>query len=194
MRFLRCLIVSVIFTITAPAIGGAETSPLSLIGESSQFVELDPKRIARNTRFYDRRNHPTDIGAYRGKVVLVNFWASWCLPCMAEMPSLDQLAYDHSNDDLVIIPVSIDEDGLLAAIPFYRRLGLENLVLFVDPNGETAYSNRDNPKNAEFALYGLPITYALDRTGRILGYVTGLVDWQSDNAADFIDRLLESAK
>ncbi|KEO56825.1 TlpA disulfide reductase family protein [Thalassospira permensis] len=194
MRFLRCLIVSVIFTITAPAIGGAETSPLSLIGESSQFVELDPKRIARNTRFYDRRNHPTDIGAYRGKVVLVNFWASWCLPCMAEMPSLDQLAYDHSNDDLVIIPVSIDEDGLLAAIPFYRRLGLENLVLFVDPNGETAYSNRDNPKNAEFALYGLPITYALDRDGRILGYVTGLVDWQSDNAADFIDRLLEPAK
>tara|TARA_R100000365_G_C2716722_1_gene50424 strand:- start:510 stop:851 length:342 start_codon:yes stop_codon:yes gene_type:complete len=113
---------------------------------------------------------------------------------MAEMPSLDQLAYDHSNDDLVIIPVSIDEDGLLAAIPFYRRLGLENLDLFVDPNGETAYSNRDNPKNAEFALYGLPITYALDRDGRILGYVTGLVDWQSDNAADFIDRLLEPAK
>lgn len=194
MRFLRCLIVSVIFTITAPAIGGAETSPLSLIGESSQFVELDPKRIARNTRFYDRRNQQTSIRTYRGKVVLVNFWASWCLPCMAEMPSLDQLAYDHSNDDLVIIPVSIDEDGLLAAIPFYRRLGLENLDLFVDPNGETAYSNRDNPKNAEFALYGLPITYALDRDGRILGYVTGLVDWQSDNAADFIDRLLEPAK
>ena len=194
MRFLRCLIVSVIFTITAPAIGGTEASPLTLIGESSQFVELDPQRIARNTRFYDRRNHPTDIGTYRGKVVLVNFWASWCLPCMAEMPSLDQLAYDHSNDDLVIIPVSIDEDGLLAAIPFYRRLGLENLDLFVDPNGETAYSNRDNPKNAEFALYGLPITYALDRDGRILGYVTGLVDWQSDNAADFIDRLLEPVK
>ncbi|MET4731960.1 thiol-disulfide isomerase/thioredoxin [Thalassospira sp. MBR-102] len=194
MRFLRCLIVSVIFTITAPAIGGTETSPLSLIGESSQFVELDPKRIARNTRFYDRRNQQTSITTYRGKVVLVNFWASWCLPCMAEMPSLDQLAYDHSNDDLVIIPVSIDEDGLLAAIPFYRRLGLENIDLFVDPNGETAYSNHDNPKNAEFALYGLPITYALDRDGHILGYVTGLVDWQSDNAADFIDRLLEPAK
>ncbi|WP_417835107.1 redoxin family protein [Thalassospira xiamenensis] len=194
MQFLRCLLVSAIFTISASAIGGTEASPLTLIGESSQFVELDPQRIARNTRFYDRRNHPTDIGAYRGKVVLVNFWASWCLPCMAEMPSLDQLAYDHSNDDLVIIPVSIDEDGLLAAIPFYRRLGLENLDLFVDPNGETAYSNRDNPKNAEFALYGLPITYALDRDGRILGYVTGLVDWQSDNAADFIDRLLEPVK
>ncbi len=194
MQFLRCLLVSAIFTISASAIGGTEASPLTLIGESSQFVELDPQRIARNTRFYDRRNLPTDIGAYRGKVVLVNFWASWCLPCMAEMPSLDQLAYDHSNDDLVIIPVSIDEDGLLAAIPFYRRLGLENLDLFVDPNGETAYSNRDNPKNAEFALYGLPITYALDRDGRILGYVTGLVDWQSDNAADFIDRLLEPVK
>ncbi|WP_085644528.1 TlpA disulfide reductase family protein [Thalassospira sp. MCCC 1A03138] len=194
MRFLRCLILSAIFTITAPAIGGTETSRLSLIGESSQFVELDPQRIARNTRFYDRRNQQTSIKTYRSKVVLVNFWASWCLPCMAEMPSLDQLAYDHSNDDLVIIPVSIDEDGLLAAIPFYRRLGLENLDLFVDPNGETAYSNRDNPKNAEFALYGLPITYALDRDGRILGYVTGLVDWQSDDAADFIDRLLEPAK
>lgn len=194
MQFLRCLILSAIFTITAPAIGGTETSPLSLIGESGQFVELDPQRIARNTRFYDRRNQQTSIRTYRRKVVLVNFWASWCLPCMAEMPSLDQLAYDHSNDDLVIIPVSIDEDGLLAAIPFYRRLGLENLDLFVDPNGETAYSNRDNPKNAEFALYGLPITYALDRDGRILGYVTGLVDWQSDDAADFIDRLLEPTK
>ncbi|MCH2275722.1 MULTISPECIES: TlpA disulfide reductase family protein [Thalassospira] len=165
-----------------------------LMGESSQFVELDPQRIARNTRFYDRRNHPTDISAYRGKVVLVNFWASWCLPCMAEMPSLDRLANDHSNDDLAIIPISIDEDGLLAAIPFYRRLGLENLDLFVDPNGETAYSDRDNPRDAEFALYGLPITYALDRDGRILGYISGLVDWRSDDAADFIDRLLEAAK
>ncbi|WP_341364454.1 TlpA disulfide reductase family protein [Thalassospira sp. SN3W] len=194
MRFLRCLLVSAIFTISASAIGGTEASPLTLIGESSQFVELDPQRIARNTRFYDRRNQQTSITTYRGKVVLVNFWASWCLPCMAEMPSLDQLAYDHSNDELVIIPVSIDEDGLLAAIPFYRRLGLENLDLFVDPNGETAYSNRDNPKNAEFALYGLPITYALDRDGRILGYITGLIDWQSDDAADFIDRLLEPAK
>lgn len=194
MRFLRCLIVSAIFAATAPAFGGAEASPLTLMGESSQFVELDPHQIALNTRFYDRRNHPTDISAYRGKVVLVNFWASWCLPCMAEMPSLDRLANDHSNDDLAIIPISIDEDGLLAAIPFYRRLGIENLDLFVDPNGETAYSDRDNPRDAEFALYGLQITYALDRDGRILGYISGLVDWRSDDAADFIDRLLEAGK
>jgi len=194
MRFLRCLIVSAIFAAIAPAFGGTEASPLTLMGESSQFVELDPHRIARNTPFYDRRNQPTDISAYRGKVVLVNFWASWCLPCMAEMPSLDRLANDHSNDDLAIIPISIDEDGLLAAIPFYRRLALQNLDLFVDPTGETAYSDRDNPKDAEFALYGLPITYALDRDGRILGYISGLVDWQSDDVADFIDRLLEAAK
>ena len=113
---------------------------------------------------------------------------------MAEMPSLDQLSNDHSNDDLAIIPISIDEDGLLAAIPFYRRLGLENLELFVDPKGETTYSDCDNPKDAEFALYGLPITYVLDRDGRILGYITGMVDWQSDDVEDFIDRLLEPAK
>ena len=194
MRFLRCLIISAMFAIAAPAIGRPDRSPLKLIGESSQFVELDPQRIARNTRFYDRRNNPTNIGTYRGKVVLINFWASWCLPCMAEMPSLDQLSNDHSNDDLAIIPISIDEDGLLAAIPFYRRLGLENLELFVDPKGETTYSDCDNPKDAEFALYGLPITYVLDRDGRILGYITGMVDWQSDDVEDFIDRLLEPAK
>lgn len=194
MRLLRCLSIAATFTVAAPAMGHAGTSPLSLIGESSQFVELDPQRIARDTRFYDRQNQQTSIRTYRGKVVLVNFWASWCLPCLAEMPSLDQLAHDHPNDDLAILPISIDEDGLLAAIPFYHRLRLENLDLFVDPNGETAYTDHDNQNDAEFALYGLPITYALDREGRILGYVTGLVDWQSDDAADFIDRLLEPAK
>lgn len=173
-----------------PAFGKSAPPALSLVGESGQFVELSPKRIARNTVFYDDRNRSANLGAYRGKVVLVNFWASWCIPCIAEMPSLDLLARDHADSDLAILPISIDEDGLLTAIPFYHRHRLEHLDLFVDPAGETAYSTTDNRHNAEFALYGMPITYALDRKGHILGYITGMVDWQSDGARRFINTLL----
>lgn len=195
MHLLRNLIALIIILAFAnPVDANAQSHSLSLIGNSNQFVELTPKRLARNTAFYDAQNQETNLGNYRGKVVLINFWASWCVPCIAEMPSLNQLAQDTLNSDLAIIPISIDADGLLAAIPFYHRHRLNHLGLFVDPTGKTAYSNQENHQNAEFALYGLPITYAIDREGRVLGYITGMVDWQSSDASLFIDRLLQHQK
>lgn len=168
----------------------AETAPLRLNGESSQFIELIPKRIARDTPFYDHDGLSHTLSSYRGKVVLVNFWATWCVPCIAEMPSLDRLAAAHVNTDLSILTISLDKGGLANVIPFYRRFALDHLPVLIDPDQETAFTDTDNPDDAEFAIYGFPITYAIDRDGRILGYITGRVDWQSQSARRFIDGLL----
>lgn len=172
----------------------AETGSLQLNGESSQFVELRPKRIARDTPFYDRDGISHTLSSYRGKAVLVNFWATWCVPCIAEMPSLDQLAAAHTNTDLSVLTISIDKGGLANVIPFYRRFSLDHLPVLIDPDQETAFADNDNPNDGEFAIYGFPITYAIDRDGHILGYITGRVDWQSQSAKDFINDFLRGTE
>ena len=172
----------------------ADTAPLRLIGESSQFTELRPQRIARDTPFYDREGASHVLSSYRDKVVLMNFWATWCTPCIAEMPSLNRLAAKHADTDLSILTISIDKGGLANVIPFYRRFSLDHLPVLIDPDQETAFVDTDNPNDGEFAVYGFPITYAIDRTGSVLGYITGRVDWQSQSAERFIRDLLKDTE
>jgi thiol-disulfide isomerase/thioredoxin len=107
--------------------------------------------------------------------VLLNFWATWCAPCVREMPSLNRLAAEMAGDGLAVVPVAIDRAGLSAVIPFYRDHGLDNLAMYLDPYQHTAYTRTRNSNNAEFALYGLPISYLVDRQGRVRGYIAGAV-------------------
>src|SRR5918996_2427715 len=66
-----------------------------------------------------------DLGHFRGKVVLLNYWATWCPPCVREMPSLNRLAAEMEGDGLAVVPVAIDRAGLASVIPFYRDHGLD---------------------------------------------------------------------
>src|ERR687892_1259877 len=123
-----------------------------------------------------------DLGHFRGKVVLLNYWATWCPPCVREMPSLNRLAAEMEGDGLAVVPVAIDRAGLASVIPFYRDHGLDRLAIYLDPDRRTAYLSVGNPNNAAFALYGLPISYLVDRQGRVRGYIAGAVDWDSEAA------------
>lgn len=160
--------------------------PPRLDGHSGQYTLLQPVRSARPTPFRTADGETIDLSRFRGKVVLVNFWATWCAPCVFEMPSLDRLAAEMSGDGFAVVPVAIDKAGLAAVAPFYRARGLHNLDIYLDPEQRTAYRHADNPNGAEFALYGLPISYIVDHEGRVMGYIAGAVDWQSDAAKALI--------
>lgn len=165
---------------------GGNDDPPRLVGYSRQYTLLTPVRTARLTPFRTADGEAIDLSYFRGKVVLLNFWATWCAPCVREMPSLNRLAAEMAGDELAVVPVAIDRAGLSAVIPFYRDHGLDNLAMYLDPDQRTAYTRTRNPNNAEFALYGLPISYLVDQEGRIRGYIAGAVDWDSEAAKDLL--------
>lgn len=179
------VIALLVLAILAPSAHAGQQPP-RLEGYGGQFTELHPVRQARLTPFWTGEGEEIDLSRFRGKVVLLNFWATWCAPCIHEMPALDALAAEMAGDDLAVVPVSIDERGLAAVAPFHRRHGLDHLEIYLDPDGYTAYDTADNPNDAAFALYGLPVTYLVDHEGRVHGYIPGAVDWHSNEAKALI--------
>lgn len=144
----------------------------------SQFILFDPPLALPAIRLQRLDGKLTDLAAFRGKAVLVNFWASWCPACRRELPLLDELHAIMRSVPIEIIAVSIDKAGHAAVGPFLRRLNIKRLRPYLDPMGEIAKGVGESGP-APFVLYGLPITYIIDRGGRIAGYLVGEGDWTS---------------
>ncbi len=124
---------------------------------------------------------PVSLADFRGRVVLLNFWATWCGPCVAEMPSLDRLEAALGGKDFTVIAIS--EDRNPAAIqPFFSEHGLTHLRRYHDPAGALSRA---------FALRGLPTTVLIDREGRVLGRFEGPAEWDSAKALALIRHVID---
>src|SRR3989475_5543661 len=135
-----------------------------------------------------RTNRPAGIADYRGKVVLLNIWATWCLPCRAEMPSMEKLCKKLAGTDFRIAAVSVDGDpfhlegsedqkGIMA---FATNLGLTFDILH-DPSGAIRQA---------YDIFGVPESYLIDRNGVIVKRVIGAADWEEPVNEMLIRRLL----
>jgi peroxiredoxin len=124
-----------------------------------------------------------DLGSYRGKVVVLNFWATWCPPCVAEMPSLQRLDAALGPEGLAVVTVSTDEDED-ALREFVTRYGL-SLPVLLDPGGRVASS--------AYRTTGFPETFVLDRAGVLLQHTIGPAEWDSPEALEHFRGLLGSA-
>ena len=172
----------------------SDNDPPALRNGGHQFTLLRPLRPAPLTPLLMADGRVVDLGRFRGQVVLLNFWATWCPPCVSEMPSLDRLQADMKKDGLKVVAVSIDRDGLRAVAPFFERLGLADLDIFLDPELSAAYFETSAAKRAAFVLYGLPITYIIDHEGAVMGYIRGAADWDSKEARRFLHYYLARAR
>jgi thiol-disulfide isomerase/thioredoxin len=126
-----------------------------------------------------------DLASFRGKVVLVNFWATWCPACRTELPILDQLAVNR-RADLAVIAIATDRDRSVVA-PFVKQLKLRHLAIGFDPGGLVARAGASDGLDTPFALYGMPISFLLGVTGQVEGYITGEADWLSVEARRLFD-------
>lgn len=134
-----------------------------------------------NLRFTDGKGRALSLADFRGRPVVLNIWATWCVPCRREMPTLDRLQQAFDKATLLVLPLSIDRQGAAAVRRFYRRLGLEALGVYVDPSGEAA-NQIDAP--------GIPITLLLDRHGHEVGRKIGPADWGSPQMIEILRRHL----
>jgi thiol-disulfide isomerase/thioredoxin len=118
-----------------------------------------------------------NLDRFRGKLVLLNFWATWCPPCVDELPALDRLQEFLRSEAFAVIALSIDEAQIDVPVSFVRRLGLENLNVYHDFTGRMQEA---------FPLYGLPITYLIDQDRLVVGYIVGAAEWDSPEALEFL--------
>lgn len=166
------------------AIPAAARQPPRFAGPSSQFVQIDPPEEAGSLVLTDLSGKTRPLSIYRGKAVLLNFWASWCPPCRRELPILRRLQARATREPFVVVPVSLDKS--VATVKAYLdRLGLADLTTFIDAEGAVA-SGPKSAKPTPFPLYGMPMTYMLDREARSVGYLVGEADWTSPEGLELL--------
>lgn len=148
---------------------------------AGNFTLLDEPVPAPQVPVKDQFGKILRLADFKGEVVLVNFWATWCSPCVYEMPSLNRLQADLGPAGLTVMAVSVDRQGLSLVEGFYKSYALANLGIFLDPDGELA---------GEFGVRGLPTSYLIDRQGRLVGGLQGSLEWDSPEAKALLNYYL----
>jgi thiol-disulfide isomerase/thioredoxin len=143
-----------------------DSAPAPKLG---QFTPVDPPRPAPAVSFAARDGTMRQLADFRGRPVLVNLWATWCAPCVREMPSLDRLQA-RLGDRLTVLAISQDRGGAHVVDPFVEKLALPKLAIFLDPMDTVGPA---------LEVRGLPTTLLIDGDGRIVAQLEGAAEWDS---------------
>ncbi len=147
-----------------PPLGAAASAlPIVMRAEPLPLPEL---------RVLDGAGRPVELSRLRGKLVLLNVWATWCPPCRQEMPSLDRLQAQLGGSDFEVMALSVDADakGLDLVKTFYASEGIKHLAIYQDAEAAAIF---------KLKAVGVPTTLLLDRQGREIGRMSGTAEWSS---------------
>jgi thiol-disulfide isomerase/thioredoxin len=150
-------------------------------GHMAAFVFRKEPEALPGAKFQDASGKERTFADWRGKVVLLNLWATWCLPCRKEMPSLDRLQKELGSDKFEVVAVSVDRKGLEASRKFLDETKVERLALYVDATARLS---------SELRAVGLPATLLIDTEGREIGRLLGPAEWDSEDAKRLIRSVL----
>jgi thiol-disulfide isomerase/thioredoxin len=142
---------------------------------------LGKKRPMPAIAFTGRNGHKLTLKDFRGRVVLLNVWATWCVPCRKEMPALDRLEDRLGGRDFTVLPISIDRAGAPAVERFYHQLGLKRLGIYVAASPSLA---------SRLSLPGVPTSFLIDTEGREVARKIGPAAWDDSDMVALIRRYL----
>lgn len=125
----------------------------------------------------------TSLAAFKGRLILLNLWATWCVPCRREMPALDRLQQKQGSKDFEVVAVNIDTAKLDRPKAFLKEIGVENLRFYADPTADVFQVLK-----ASGMALGLPTTILVDHAGCALGVMAGPAEWDSADAVELIAR------
>lgn len=129
----------------------------------------------------DLQGNVARLADFRGNVLLLNFFATWCAPCREEMPSIEALYRAYQSQGFVVLGVSTDTNGEKVLPPFIKEYAL-TFPIVLDTNKEVSQ---------QYRVRGIPATFLLDQHGRIAGMLSGSVNWDSEEAHALIEQLLQ---
>jgi peroxiredoxin len=151
--------------------------------EALRLTRLDPREPALAFSVATPGGGTLGLAELEGKVVVLNFWATWCEPCREEMPAMERLARAYRDRGLVVVALSVDREGASVVRPFLKRHGL-TFPIGLDPDQAVARLYR---------VWALPSTFILDRAGVRLFLAQGAREWDNPAAHAFFDALLKRA-
>ena len=151
--------------------------PPTKLGGIENFIPARELLPATPISFLDGSGAKLNLESFRGKVVVLNLWATWCTPCVAEMPTLDHLQQQLQGLGVVVVALSIDRGGPDVVKGFFEENGIKHLGVYVDPTMRSQF---------ELKVIGLPTTILIDREGRERGRLVGPAEWDDAKAADIV--------
>jgi thiol-disulfide isomerase/thioredoxin len=154
---------------------------LSLITSTFSHAEEKPDiknliltenpKIYEDVIFKDARQNDVNLEHFKGKLLILNFWATWCAPCREEMPSLDSLQSNSKLDNLKIFPINIGQEDILKSESFFNELNIKNLDIYFDPPITLA---------KKFSLRGVPTTIFFNKEGKEFARIIGSIDFNDE--------------
>ena len=134
-------------------------------------IHKEPKKV-NDIIFKNFEDITISLNDFKGKLVVINFWATWCAPCREEMPSLDILQSNKNFKDLIVLPINVGKENKEKAKKFFNDLKIKNLKLYYDDSVKLANT---------FSLIGLPTTIFIDKDGDEFARIIGSVDFEDQN-------------
>ncbi len=159
--------------VTAQAAGGL---PFARASMPRQLPEL---------RFTDAAGNALSMKDFRGRMVLLNIWATWCAPCREEMPALDRLQAQLGGSEFEVLALSVDQQGAEPVQKFFSEVGIKTLERHIDPTAQAAF---------KLGVVGLPATLLVDRQGREIGRHVGPAKWDAPEVVADLRRRLEEGR
>jgi thiol-disulfide isomerase/thioredoxin len=158
---------------------------MMLVAVPIAFAQEPPRNLIMHeapepgaaVRFEDDQGQPRSLADFRGKIVLLNVWATWCAPCVKEIPALDHLAAALNDADFAVVTVSLDRKGIDAVRKVFAELGVQKLPIFIDRSGEALRTVR---------AIGLPTSLLIDREGREFARAVGPAEWDGAATIEFL--------
>ncbi|WP_072395941.1 TlpA disulfide reductase family protein [Hyphomicrobium sp. CS1GBMeth3] len=166
----------------APEKGAPETRR-RVPGLPAFVFKTAPETLA-DVAFVDGTGAERKLSDFRGKIVLLNLWATWCAPCREEMPSLDRLQQELGSDTFEVVALAVDRTGPDAARKFLDSIGVKQLALYSDTTTRTG---------SQLKAIGMPTTILIDAEGREIGRLPGPAEWDSEDAKRLIRETIETA-
>jgi thiol-disulfide isomerase/thioredoxin len=152
-------------------------APLTHGEVAALTMATTPQRLP-DLAFEDAEGKPKKLSDWRGKTLLVNLWATWCVPCRKEMPALDALQAKLGGKDFEVVAINIDKGGSDKAAAFLKETGAEHVALYTDPTGKLF---------STIKTVGMPTTLIVDRDGKEIARLIGPADWASPEAIAVIE-------
>jgi thiol-disulfide isomerase/thioredoxin len=146
------------------------------VPEKNFVVHASPQPIP-TIKFEDNQGQWRSLADFKGKTVVLNIWATWCVPCRREMPALDRLQVALGGPEFAVVAVSIDRGGLETVSKFYAEIGIRELPKYADTSGQIVRA---------LSTVGLPTTLIVDRAGQEIGRVIGPAEWDAPEIAAFL--------
>ena len=147
--------------------------------EINNLVIYDKLKKYDGITFLDEKNNELNLDDYKGNLVLLNFWATWCAPCKEEMPSLDQLQSDRKLNNLKIFPINIGQENLSKSQKFFEVLSIKNLKVYF-------ISSINLPKKLQ--LRGIPTTILINKDGLEFARIIGSVDFKDEKFIKWLNK------